>query len=55
MIQSSFTLEPIGPHIEEMKAYLNKIQKIDINQLTPLMALSVLDDLIKQSKEVNHE
>jgi len=55
MIQSSLSLETVNPQIEKMKAYLNIIQVIDINQLTPLMALSVLDDLIKQSKEVDHE
>lgn len=55
MIQSSFTLDIVNPNIEEMKAYVNTIQDIDINQLTPLMAISVLDDLIKKSKEVNHE
>ncbi|MBS3991222.1 MAG: DNA mismatch repair protein MutS [Erysipelothrix sp.] len=55
MIQSSFTLDTVNPHVEEMKSYLSMIQDIDINQLTPLMALSILDDLIKKSKEVNHE
>jgi DNA mismatch repair protein MutS len=55
MIQSSLSLDTVNPQFEEIKAYLNIIQAIDINQLTPLMALSVLDDLIKQSKEVDHE
>jgi DNA mismatch repair protein MutS len=57
MIQSSMGFEVVSsPQVNEtMKAYLKTIKSLDVNQMTPLKALSILDDLIKEAHEVDHE
>jgi DNA mismatch repair protein MutS len=57
MIQSSMGFEMTSkPQINEAtKAYLSTIKSLDVNQMTPLKALSILDDLVKEASEVDHE
>lgn len=56
MIQSSLLFEPQVKREDEKKTqFIESIQNIDVNHVTPVKALSILDDLIAKAKEVNHE
>jgi DNA mismatch repair protein MutS len=57
MIQSSMGFDTVinNKTDENVKAYLQTIKTLDVNQMTPLKALSILDDLIKEAHEVDHE
>lgn len=56
LIQSSLLFEPQVNREDEKKAqFIETIQNIDVNHVTPVKALSILDDLIAKAKEVTNE
>lgn len=55
MIQSSLPFDAIESKEHDYKNFIHLIQSIDINNITPIKAMSILDDLIKAAYEVDNE